>query len=490
MALWAYWHEYKRYNPPSGMKQYVYVPVFIGYDPTKDVTVLHYRPDIRDVEMDIHSYRDLQRYSDSVSPGNGIGREHPFFHVKEEFQGHEVDYQLTDYLNGRRKVADFQIAPAYVQDNRWNDIVDNGNYIYQIGDGKVAICTCNHWHDGSNERGRMWVDVNEYRVKSEHPDVPGREYRMYSRGSGTILREFEFKGRHTTWPQFPVQDIISEADVLCQKKEFTPGMWCDDYYWRRMVSDKNWLVTSNPGFNPENDYKILQPQHLIPAGLEAKACADAFANTAFNSNSIANGLELFDLASSIKSGRIFSDIVKKGHIFETSKNAWLAYRYSYSTTMSDIEELGRYIEQGSQTVCRSRVNTDYGIFCTKVITSPKRTKLNETIDRLTSAGVAPNLYNLWDMVPYSFVVDWFADIGGILESITQYGRCAAYDIVSVTSSWKWVDYIEKGGITAKLTYYRRYVDRHCPPYVPYIEESTVGDSTKLKRVFDSVALFT
>jgi hypothetical protein len=94
------------------------------------------------------------------------------------------------------------------------------------------------------------------------------------------------------------------------------------------------------------------------------------------------------------------------------------------------------------------------------------------------------------MVPFSFVADWVVDIGGVLESITKYGRCNAYDIVSVTTSWKWDHVVERQGIKAKLTFYQRRVSSSVPPYVPYVESSAPGDATKLKRLIDTVALFT
>lgn len=58
------------------------------------------------------------------------------------------------------------------------------------------------------------------------------------------------------------------------------------------------------------------------------------------------------------------------------------------------------------------------------------------IDGLDSAGVFPSLSNLWDMVPYSFLVDWFVNVGDFLERVDTRLRLERYDIRYVTLSRK------------------------------------------------------
>lgn len=58
------------------------------------------------------------------------------------------------------------------------------------------------------------------------------------------------------------------------------------------------------------------------------------------------------------------------------------------------------------------------------------------LDGLDSAGFLPTLENLWDLVPYSFLVDWFVNVGNFLERVDTRLRLERYDIRYVTLSCK------------------------------------------------------
>jgi hypothetical protein len=60
----------------------------------------------------------------------------------------------------------------------------------------------------------------------------------------------------------------------------------------------------------------------------------------------------------------------------------------------------------------------------------------ELIQRLESMGTLPTFVNIWDLVPYSFVVDWFIDVGGLLERVDTHLRLLRLNIRYVTMSRK------------------------------------------------------
>lgn len=91
------------------------------------------------------------------------------------------------------------------------------------------------------------------------------------------------------------------------------------------------------------------------------------------------------------------------------------------------------------------------------------------IQRLESMGTLPTFKNVWDLVPYSFVIDWFSDVGEFLDRVDTRLRISRLDIKYVTSSRKQtfsgmipvdpsIPY--KGSID--LVHYHRWVEGRCP----------------------------
>lgn len=122
------------------------------------------------------------------------------------------------------------------------------------------------------------------------------------------------------------------------------------------------------------------------------------------------------------------------------RQAWLAYRYAYKTSVSDMEEYRTFIQ---------RV-TDLALLCDETIPVFGKTKIGEIsysftgsisldqlipktlAEKLRYCGVEPSLTNMWDMVPYSFIVDWFIDVSGFTEWLEQNNRALDF---TVTDTW-------------------------------------------------------
>jgi hypothetical protein len=150
--------------------------------------------------------------------------------------------------------------------------------------------------------------------------------------------------------------------------------------------------------------------------------------------------------------KFISDLVihKRITMPRSLSDAWLAYRYSYQTTRSDIEEAIDFVHRNMDL---SALDTSNGLLC-----YGKATTLYKDVEvtcrcrlRLVSKeleyfkqlwvtlytyGLAPNLYVLWDMLPYSFIVDWFIPLGdvfAVVDANAVYGG-EAYDIKDVIFS--------------------------------------------------------
>lgn len=95
--------------------------------------------------------------------------------------------------------------------------------------------------------------------------------------------------------------------------------------------------------------------------------------------------------------------------------------------------------------------------------------LSSLLSRLESMGTLPTLENIWDLVPYSFIIDWFVDVGELLERVDTNLRLLRLDIRYVTMSRKAIiSGFLVGGPEAPYTgpvdlvQYHRWVSDQCP----------------------------
>lgn len=95
--------------------------------------------------------------------------------------------------------------------------------------------------------------------------------------------------------------------------------------------------------------------------------------------------------------------------------------------------------------------------------------LASLIQRLESFGVLPTFENLWDLVPYSFVIDWLLDVGSLLQRVDTRLRLLRLPIYYTTMSQKSRNTVN---LTASQQYpytgqvyweqYQRWVSDQCP----------------------------
>lgn len=248
-------------------------------------------------------------------------------------------------------------------------------------------------------------------------------------------------------------------------------------------------------------YLSVADQHAVPAGLVSELYRNAMNSITCNTNSIANIREVVELLKDIKSGNIgalVSDIpslLKGKNIRKAASSSWLGYRYSYSTTKSDIAEykdkLLPYLldYNNGRHIVRSGISTSKGEAHCKVIYRDRALSAVEQVYTLLKrTGLALDLYNAWDMVPLSFVADWFLPIGDYLEDFSQnwVANTQIFDIATITTSWKWSHWIRdmRGGY--RITYYSRSVTSDPPAFESYAEDPS--SKTVLKRIVDAAAL--
>lgn len=113
-------------------------------------------------------------------------------------------------------------------------------------------------------------------------------------------------------------------------------------------------------------------------------------------------------------------------------NLWLSYRYGIRLTISDLLEITDAVEKWSKTkvkpfgTCRSRLSdssvlkdgTEVNV---EVHQKVYYTAISDPVDKLIHLSrqwdMYPSWENLWDLVPLSFVVDWFTKLNETLHKV-------------------------------------------------------------------------
>lgn len=231
------------------------------------------------------------------------------------------------------------------------------------------------------------------------------------------------------------------------------------------------------------DLDILNPWFRKGWVTAYYAAADSLPGS--SNNAIAT---VFEVASLFKSlfTLDFGAIPKTlGDIFSSS---WLKYRYGYCTTKSDISE---YISLNDRLLALSRADSIrcYGKYACSdgTFTYSFDVEVEDIIpsnikEVCNLFGLKMSAYNAWDMIPYSFIVDWFIPVGDFLESLETRSEIAT---LHTTNCW--------------MSYHSFYDDGtevflRVPGFTPlssdfpYVNYRRVSDKTICYRITDTIAL--
>jgi hypothetical protein len=209
-----------------------------------------------------------------------------------------------------------------------------------------------------------------------------------------------------------------------------------------------------------------------------------------NDNSISNLLDITGFITNLV-------VHKKVELPKSLSDAWLSYRYQYSTTKMDAQEAIHFLNR--------RVNLDnikemtcYGdssldvkgthvhCKCSAHVSERAVAEVKRVWRALVKYGLTPDFYVIWDMIPYSFVVDWFLPIGDMLarwDADRQFRQ--HYNIKDINFS---LSYYREKDIYDVKCYSRWYSD--VPPALQgrYTFERDASSKTLVKRIIDGAAL--
>jgi hypothetical protein len=180
------------------------------------------------------------------------------------------------------------------------------------------------------------------------------------------------------------------------------------------------------------------------------------------------------------------------------RDAWMTYRYAYCTTSSDVKQaidtaarrtvtylkplrfdgtvtLPNPYEEGGEVTCHVQFD----------IRINAKDALRDLHHYLQMYGVSPSLYKAWDLVPFSFVADWFFDIGGVLE---RWEREESINDYRFDNFWWSMKYTSRKGGRASYKCYARWSEYFIPDKLAKDYNSSSSTKTWLKRVADGYCL--
>lgn len=300
-------------------------------------------------------------------------------------------------------------------------------------------------------------------------------HEIHRRGDGRIdFSESLYGSLPTSIPNKP--NYRSADYVVWYTSTSTSSAVVDEVaynYWLNRVSDVpmvNWTSQLNSARFSEAFYKAIEKLPNL------------------KQNMIAN---VISTVSSIKN--IFSKWEKTVFDKDLVSNAWLAYRYEYNTTVSDMQEVESCLERLYQlSQDKTAVITSYGGCSDGVYTYHASVEVHlwelfphDVTELLTFLNARVTATNVWDMIPFSFIVDWFTDFGTLVSSLDQWLDAAEMPIrnvwYSVTSEPHQAD---RGEVS---TYFRF---KGNPPSLPYVHlDTSSSNKTIVMRVMDTLALF-
>lgn len=161
---------------------------------------------------------------------------------------------------------------------------------------------------------------------------------------------------------------------------------------------------------------------------------------------------------------------------------YLSYLYGYrqipdeiKAVMDDVRRLStagdtlrRVLRAGDSDATNFGRTKVYRSAFAKVAFSPVDNPLANWYRSMIDSGWAPTVENWWETVPFSFVVDWFTNIGDNFSHMSTKARWSTYRVHSLCVSNKWEAHVPVvgAGVTGFLSdkRYTRRVSDELPEY--------------------------
>lgn len=202
-------------------------------------------------------------------------------------------------------------------------------------------------------------------------------------------------------------------------------------------------------------------------------------------NTFSNLVEAVKLVLDLKEGWNGKFMEHPEQFFQ---DLWLQYRYVYNTSKSDCEEIISTLDRALSLADAGAIPS-YGKayrdriqYNCKILIDPSYLFGKDLRTKLRNAGVKLNLANLWDVIPFSFMVDWFTDMASLVSALDGWLET---EQIPITECWySFLSHYDDPRVSA----YGRWAGN--VPSLPYVEMDTgAGGRTILMRITDVFAIF-
>lgn len=159
-----------------------------------------------------------------------------------------------------------------------------------------------------------------------------------------------------------------------------------------------------------------------------------------------NGLQFIAELTQVKA--LFGSLLPEMLTAKAAAGAYLASKYGLE---SQIRDFDKYV-RGLQRSIRKQSNLPWRVTRSASVLPIGSSGLCEmhykiffdyyedSISRLLLAldewSLLPRLEMAWDLIPFSFIVDWFCNLGGLFSHFDSLSRMQSYNVFSVTKSYR------------------------------------------------------
>lgn len=195
---------------------------------------------------------------------------------------------------------------------------------------------------------------------------------------------------------------------------------------------------------PLNTINRLNTEVMVKVGSKKASYGESLAESRQTVNHLAKTVRSLATAYSAARRGNWSAVaralevpVKRAHVGRSASSRWLEYQYAWLPLMGDAYDSYELLKHGlrkeaqiasSTRALKDRVSIDDGPSSGRNSTRGHSTRTDfikvyyriadSDLSALHQLGLINPLSIAWELVPYSFVVDWFVPVGSVLEALT------------------------------------------------------------------------